>query len=68
MLLLKLEIQYHYSVIGVPSEAEWPEDSPLLRSSFESYPQQRLNAVIPEICSEGEDLLMVRFNYLCLKK
>lgn len=55
-------------MIGLPSETEWPKDGPLLRSSFESYPQQRLNAVIPEICAEGEDLLMVRLNYLCLKK
>lgn len=46
-------------MIGLPSAENWPEDSPLLRSSFESYSPQCLKAIIPEICSEGEDLLMV---------
>lgn len=64
MLVLKFKIQYHYSLIGLPSDEDWPEDNSILRSSFESYPQQRLNAIVPKICSEGEDLLMVRLNYL----
>lgn len=47
---------------------DWPEDTPLLRSSFGIFSQKRLNTIIPELCSEGEDLLMVKFNlFLYLK-
>jgi len=53
-------------VIGLPSALNWPKNVSLLRSSFESYPQTCLKTVIPDICSKGTDLLMVRLLLLIL--
>lgn len=53
-------------MIGLPSALNWPKNVSLLRSSFESYPQTCLKTVIPDLCSKGEDLLMVRLLLLIL--
>lgn len=48
-------------MIGLPSEINWPENTTVLRSSFEPHPQISLKTVIPGICSEEENVLTVRF-------
>lgn len=55
-------------MIGLPTAVNWPKNVSLLRSSFESYPETCLKTAIPEICSKGEDLLMVRFNHVFLQR
>lgn len=54
-------------MIGLPSDINWPKNVSVLRSSFEPYPQACLKTEIPEICSDGKDLLMVRFIYTFLR-
>lgn len=47
-------------MIGLPSDSDWPKNVSVLRSSFEPYSQTNLETLIPNICSKGKDLLMVR--------
>lgn len=46
-----------FSILGTPSETDWPEDSSVLRNSF-SYSRPRdLQDLIPELDLEAKDLL-----------
>lgn len=51
----------NFSIIGTPSENEWPQNTSLLRSSFPNTLGIDLEAVVPEICNHGKDLLKVSF-------
>jgi len=46
-----------FAVIGTPSEQKWPKDACVLRSNFAHRVGRDLAHVIPEIDSEGKDLL-----------
>ena len=48
-----------FAVIGTPSEQKWPKDACVLRSNFAHRVGRDLAHVIPEIDSEGKDLLTV---------
>ncbi|XP_076123427.1 cyclin-dependent kinase 4 isoform X1 [Alosa pseudoharengus] len=46
-----------FDVIGLPSEEEWPADITLKRHNFSPQKPRPLTDCVPEICSQGEDLL-----------
>jgi cyclin-dependent kinase 6 len=48
-----------FSVLGTPSEVDWPEDSPVLRNNFSYSRPQSLREGLPEIGSHAKDLLEV---------
>lgn len=45
------------SVIGTPTECEWPAESELSRKSFGIFPKRSFREIIPELCGAGNDLL-----------
>lgn len=45
------------SVIGTPTEAEWPDHSELSRKSFGVFSKQNLQDLVPELCGAGAHLL-----------
>ena len=49
-----------FSVLGTPSVADWPEESPILRNNFVNNSPQQLTDLIPEIDPLAKDLLEVR--------
>lgn len=55
-----------FSILGTPSEADWPEDSSVLRNSFSSCKPRDLADLIPEMDTQAKDLLqkMLRFDPL----
>ena len=48
-----------FSVLGTPTETEWPEDSSVLRSSFSSTRPRDLADILPELDPEAKDLMEV---------
>ncbi|KAJ7384096.1 Cyclin-dependent kinase 6 [Desmophyllum pertusum] len=46
-----------FSVIGIPSQGDWPTSVSLPRSSFQRYAPFSLAELIPEMCSSGTHLL-----------
>jgi len=46
-----------FSVLGTPTETEWPEDSSVLRSSFSSTRPRDLADILPELDPEAKDLM-----------
>ena len=54
-----------FSVLGTPTETEWPEDSSVLRSSFSSTRPRDLADILPELDDqETKDLMEVSFNFI----
>ena len=51
---------YFCSVIGTPSQSDWPTSVSLPRSSFPRFAAFSLAELIPEMCSSGTCLLKVR--------
>jgi len=53
-----------FDVIGTPPQAEWPESALLTWHNFPHREQKPIQAVVPEICEQGADLLkqMLTFN------
>ena len=49
-----------FGVLGTPSEADWPEDSSVLRNSFAYCRPRNFSELIPEMDAEAKDLLEVR--------
>ena len=47
------------SIIGTPSQSDWPSSVSLARSSFPRYVSFSLVELIPEMCSSGTHLLKV---------
>ena len=57
-----------FSILGSPSEVDWPEDSSVLRTNFAASRPRDLADLIPEMDLEARDLLQVNgFTYLNLK-
>ena len=54
-----------FSILGTPSEADWPEDSSVLRNSFSSCKPRDLADLIPEMDTQAKDLLQVKLLILC---
>lgn len=52
-----------FQVLGTPSEEDWPDNVTLSRNAFLKHFQTRLQDHVPEICSNGVDVLekMLRF-------
>ena len=48
-----------FSIIGLPAQQDWPQNVSLPWQSFYKYTAQPLENVIPEICSDGIDLIKV---------
>jgi len=46
-----------FGILGTPSEAEWPEDSSILRENFASSRPRSFLDILPEIGSDAKDLL-----------
>jgi serine/threonine protein kinase len=55
-----------FSILGTPSEADWPEDSSVMRNSFSACKPRDLADMIPEMDTQAKDLLqkMLRFDPL----
>lgn len=53
-----------FELIGMPSEEDWPRNISVPRSSFQPYPGQLLETVVPDIEPMAKDLLqrMLIFN------
>lgn len=53
-----------FSVIGSPSESEWPEESYFSCNAYAGFKPANLNVLIPEMASDACELLkaMLRFN------
>jgi cyclin-dependent kinase 6 len=49
-----------FSIIGLPSEQDWPADACVLRSNFKENGGKDFAELIPELDKEGKDLLEVR--------
>ncbi|KAF7693013.1 hypothetical protein HF521_008329 [Silurus meridionalis] len=47
-----------FSVIGLPSQEEWPNDVTLSRENFSPHNPQPITDHVPELTNEGADLLM----------
>lgn len=45
------------SIIGTPSQSDWPSSVSLPRSSFPRYVSFSLAELVPEMCSSGTHLL-----------
>ena len=61
-LQLDIDINFSslfYSIIGTPSQSDWPSTVSLARSSFQRYVSFSLAELIPEMCSSGTNLLKV---------
>jgi serine/threonine protein kinase len=56
-----------FSILGTPSEADWPEDSAVMRNSFSSCKSRDLSNLIPEMDTEAKDLLQVFNIYFRLR-
>lgn len=52
------------SVIGTPSESEWPTDTEIARKFCGVFPKRRFKEVIKDLCDAGEELLdsLLKFN------
>ena len=48
-----------FGTLGTPSEEEWPEESPVLRSNFAVSRPRSFLEILPEIGSDAKDLLEV---------
>lgn len=46
-----------FGTLGTPSEEEWPEESPVLRSNFAVSRPRSFLEILPEIGSDAKDLL-----------
>ena len=51
-----------FSLLGTPSEVDWPEDAQVLRNNFTYSRPQSVRERLPEIGSDAKDLLEVRKN------
>ncbi|XP_067132750.1 cyclin-dependent kinase 4-like [Centruroides vittatus] len=53
-----------FEIMGSPSQSDWPKDISLLWSSFRCSKGMPLHTVVPDMCSDGIDLLqkMLTFN------
>lgn len=50
----------YFRILGTPSENDWPDNVTLSRSAFLKHFQTRLQDHVPEICSNGVDVLEVK--------
>ena len=50
-----------YRVIGTPEQSEWPEDVSITWGSFSHREPVDLQTLVPDICEQGKDLLLVIF-------
>lgn len=46
-----------FSLLGTPTDEEWPQDSPVLSRSFHPRPPRNLELCVPGLDSEGVSLL-----------
>lgn len=51
---------YFLSLIGLPSEGQWPNDVTISRENFSAQNPEPITDHIPELTNEAADLLMVR--------
>jgi len=53
-----------FGLLGTPSEADWPEDSSVLRNNFPYSRPRSLSEILPELDGDAKDLLekMLRFD------
>lgn len=59
-LVLKIYMYFFcFSVIGKPTESEWPKDVSLTLTNFRDHAGTPLEDVIPEITPDAKDLLRV---------
>ena len=49
-----------FSVLGTPEEAEWPEESSVMRNSFPYSRPRSISEILPEIDPLAKDLMEVR--------
>ena len=49
-----------FSLLGTPTEVDWPEESPVLRNNFSYSRPQNVRERLPEIGTDAKDLLEVR--------
>ncbi|KAK1151048.1 cyclin-dependent kinase 4 [Acipenser oxyrinchus oxyrinchus] len=55
-----------FDLIGLPVEGEWPSDVTVLQNAFQNRTPRPIEDYVPEICSQGAELLlqMLTFNPL----
>ncbi|XP_058869313.1 cyclin-dependent kinase 4-like [Acipenser ruthenus] len=55
-----------FDLIGLPVEGEWPSDVPVPQNAFQNRTPRPIEDYVPEICSQGAELLsqMLTFNPL----
>ena len=56
-----------FSLLGTPTEVDWPEESPVLRNNFSYSRPQNVRERLPEIGTDAKDLLEVRKNMQIMK-
>lgn len=57
-----------FSVIGLPSEEEWPTDVTLSRRNFSPQSPQPITDYVPEISEDGADLLLKMLTFDPLRR
>lgn len=59
---------YHFRILGRPSQDEWPDDTVSIKwESFKVHERVELTNVIPNLCENAYDLIMVHLLLLFMQ-